>query len=1486
MKYLFFLLFFSVFSTHLFASDYTYDSLSRLTQVTYDNGTSISYQYDAAGNLLSVTTVDNTDTDGDGITDNDDVDDDNDNIPDEVEKSYGLNPLDATDANGDLDNDGLINLEEYNLGTSLSNEDTDGDGSLDGVDPAPLDNMVSLTLGDINFADTNLEACLYEGYQSSTKLNQITDLNCFGKGIEDLSGLENLTSLYSISIMRNNVSDLSPILQLIELRHLYLSENNIADFSQIESLPLLTALYINENNISDLSFLAPLTALDTLNIANNPIQNIEVLSSFSSLQWLDVTNTHITDISPLKNLSKLSYLEINTQNITNKELLGNITSLETLILWNSELIDITFLSFLNNLTYLNLTNNQIIDITPLANLIELNKLDISSNNVKDITAILAWFELPDELYLSGNPIGCEQHSQLLNKITAQGIQYSLDDCVIPDTILPIITLIGESDIMLGVGEVYTDSGATAIDNVDGDISTNIQVTGEVDTNSVGSYTLTYNVSDEAGNAAMTVTRTVSVVDKTRPLITLIGEADITLGVGEVYIDSGATAIDNVDGNISTNIQVTGEVDTYNVGSYTLTYNVSDEAGNEAISVTRTVSVIDNMPPVLSVPSNIVVFVNELSEAVISHVKIQSFLSSASAIDNVDGNIELITHNAPQHFSEGTTTVTFSAKDKANRISEAQATITISLEPDTEAPTFDEIAPITVEATAELTDIELPIPTFTDQFPEQVVITADKHGGFPLGETVITWSATDSSNNTSIATQTIIVEDTTAPEFDANLPIQTINAAGLNTLVMESLLNVPQAFDLVDGDVDVTLAQEYSLKSGVNEVTWKAKDNSGNEVFVNQQLHINPNVEFSVDVYAEAGGNATVAVHLSGNAATYPVVVSYQVGGTALSGGHSISNGKLIIEQGTTASLPINVYDNGTLMAGDEIELLLTQATNAVIGEKDQIIVTVIDNNEAPMVSLVATQSGQQSNVVFNDDGNVTIFAELTDLNQEDIVSGHRFHWAASNSNINDLDSDDNTFTFDPRLVSAGSYNIELTVTENRDNQPLSSSIDISLIVKDSNVILEDTIDSDGDGISDKKEGTGDSDNDGIADYLDNDSNTSRLPIADDNEPLQTLAGYTLSVGQEIISSEGGRVENASLTFEQLTINHEEADNTEDIDYKPVSYPVDFEVKGLSRTGEPVPVVIPLPDGAVVTENSVYRKYSEELGWHNFVGDTSGNTISSTVKVNGNCPSPLSELYSDGLTVGDECVRVILVDGGVYDTDGSPNGQVRDPGYIATRNSPPIIIVENTDITVDENSDFKLDASESYDPENDSITFNWQQLSGTNILNNDNKSSIELTAPNVIENEELVFEVSVSDGGSIISKQQVMVNVIFVNELPELKVSASSYTVNEGAQVTLRATATDVDDQTINYNWKQISGATATLSSLTSSEIKVTMPDIKEDMILTFEVIVGDGVEQVTQQVSIDVKAKKDDSGGSMGCILYFIFLLMFTRRRKLLSYLS
>lgn len=163
---------------------------------------------------------------------------------------------------------------------------------------------------------------------------------------------------------------------------------------------------------------------------------------------------------------------------------------------------------------------------------------------------------------------------------------------VEDNVKPVVTLNGSASLTVTEGDTFTDPGATYTDNVDG--TGTATVSGTVDMSTPGSYTLTYSYTDEAGNQADSVTRTVVVEprDTVAPVVTLVGDATITIQLGETFTDPGATYSDNLDG--TGNATASGTVDVNTVGSYTITYTATDSSGNTG-SVTRTVIVSDTPP---------------------------------------------------------------------------------------------------------------------------------------------------------------------------------------------------------------------------------------------------------------------------------------------------------------------------------------------------------------------------------------------------------------------------------------------------------------------------------------------------------------------------------------------------------------------------------------------------------------------------------------------------------------------------------------------------------------------------------------------------------------------------------------------------------------------------------------------------------------------------------------------------------------------------
>ncbi len=219
--------------------------------------------------------------------------------------------------------------------------------------------------------------------------------------------------------------------------------------------------------------------------------------------------------------------------------------------------------------------------------------------------------------------------------TKEELQAILDtlNITLPDTTKPVITLNGKASITLKKGDSYTEAGANATDDRDGNIT--VIITGSVNTEKEGSYTISYTAEDKAKNKA-SATRTVIVEstscvqvithaynpktneekdfptpcdvpegwvvgtpppptttipkDTIAPVLTLLGKASITLTEGDVYVDAGATANDNKDGDITFRIATVNPVNTAIPKTYAVTYNVKDNAGNAAQQITRTVKI--------------------------------------------------------------------------------------------------------------------------------------------------------------------------------------------------------------------------------------------------------------------------------------------------------------------------------------------------------------------------------------------------------------------------------------------------------------------------------------------------------------------------------------------------------------------------------------------------------------------------------------------------------------------------------------------------------------------------------------------------------------------------------------------------------------------------------------------------------------------------------------------------------------------------------
>jgi hypothetical protein len=214
-------------------------------------------------------------------------------------------------------------------------------------------------------------------------------------------------------------------------------------------------------------------------------------------------------------------------------------------------------------------------------------------------------------------------------------------------------------------------GATATDSCAGNLTGAITINAAgINPNAVGSYTVMYNVVDPSGNHATTVSRTVNVVDTTKPVVTLKGADPMTIECHTSFTDPGATAADTCAGDLSAYVSALGSVNPNAPGTYTLTYAVTDHSGNTG-TATRTVNVVDTIHPSITVNGSnpMVVYLNG------------TFVDpGATAIDTCAGSLPVSVSGSVNVNAVGTYTLTYGATDPSGNTCAATRTVYVQYLP--------------------------------------------------------------------------------------------------------------------------------------------------------------------------------------------------------------------------------------------------------------------------------------------------------------------------------------------------------------------------------------------------------------------------------------------------------------------------------------------------------------------------------------------------------------------------------------------------------------------------------------------------------------------------------------------------------------------------------------------------------------------------------------------------------------------------------------
>ena len=152
---------------------------------------------------------------------------------------------------------------------------------------------------------------------------------------------------------------------------------------------------------------------------------------------------------------------------------------------------------------------------------------------------------------------------------------------VEDTVPPVITLAEIPGHYTLPGSAYEEEGFAAADNADGDLTAAV-IRRETD------GVVRYSVSDSSGNTAEAF-RSIRYDDPCPPELSLMGGSHLILPFGTPYREPGFTARDNVDGDLTPNVRVSGAVTSEVPGDYPLLYTVEDGWHNRTSAV-RTVTV--------------------------------------------------------------------------------------------------------------------------------------------------------------------------------------------------------------------------------------------------------------------------------------------------------------------------------------------------------------------------------------------------------------------------------------------------------------------------------------------------------------------------------------------------------------------------------------------------------------------------------------------------------------------------------------------------------------------------------------------------------------------------------------------------------------------------------------------------------------------------------------------------------------------------------
>lgn len=742
-----------------------------------------------------------------------------------------------------------------------------------------------------------------------------------------------------------------------------------------------------------------------------------------------------------------------------------------------------------------------------------------------------------------------------------------------------------------------------------------------------------------------------------------------------------------------------------------------------------------------------------------------------------------------------------------------------------------------------------------------------------GEYKFSYVIKDPVGNSAIGEVVVIIASDTGPTITLPEDLCGDLVVNANALYTRVNLGEASAIDRFGNPVPVSLLDGTQLyPPGINEAYWKATDFEGNTTVAKQLVCVIPLISIEKNQTVLEGESTNIGVFLNGESPTYPVIVPFDVEGHGED--HNLTSGQLIIEAGTSGYISVDTVVDSENERDEVVSVTLDSELN--LGSKSEHLLTITEQNIAPVISLEVVQNGTKRLIVSKNDGDVQINATVYDANIND---SQELMWQSITTNVVNTSLISTSYIFNPQLLDPGLYQFSLTAIDN-GIPALSDLQHVYIEVVDSLEQLTG-IDSDGDRIPDNIEGYEDSDGDGIPDYLDRINECNVL-----QEEARIFDGYLIEGQSGVCLRRGNYSSVSTLGGAQLVSNDFSAiapvPLREDSEAINVGGIFDFIAYGLPQKGGKLGIV--LPQRKPIPLNAVYRKYNADDGWFTFVEDEN-NSLWSTAGEPGYCPPPNLEpeqsQWSPGLNEGHWCVQLVIFDGGENDDDGLTNGAIVDPGGVAVLvngNAPPVAFDDY--IEVETHSPLVIDVlTNDVDPDGDVLTITSAIANIGNVVIAEGE--LIYTGPqNYSGNIFINYGITDNNGGTDFAVVHIAVPI---NKPPIINDEMSS--ISQGSSITLNLLANDLDPEGEALN---LIAVESDLVDFTSNGGATFTPDTSffGEVTITYQVqdIAGNKMSgRWTITVTELIELQGTTKGGGSVCWLLLLFAAMMAVRKNQLN---